>query len=190
MLVTSLYFRSIRGGDTFIVDSSDNATQNRIWDFEASDALVLKTNGTVIATIDVNTVVSGATVGDYDGDGSDDDTRISFEGTNIDLVGVTSIANNDAGEIAPPNTTPTLSLADTALSYTVGAGATQIDSAGTVSDTDGDSDWNGGTFVVQIIANSTANDTLSISGANISITGTILKYTQQTQVCNFCEGNV
>ena len=60
------------------------------------------------------------------------------------------------------NATPTISIDNAALSYTENGTAIQIDSAATLSDSDGDSDWNGGTLVAQITANNEAADELSI----------------------------
>ncbi len=164
------------GNDQFIIDSADQAVRNRIWDFSPGDSLILKTNGSTVAVVDIDSYVSGAVVGDYDGDGASDDTRITFSGTNIDLANITSIVTNGSGNIGATNHAPTISLADSNLSYTVNAAATQVDSAGTVTDSDGNTDWNGGTLSAQITANSTANDTLSLSGTSIEITGTTLKY--------------
>lgn len=60
------------------------------------------------------------------------------------------------------NSTPTLSIANTTLPYTENNAATQVDSAGTANDADGDADWNGGTLEVQITANAEAADEVSI----------------------------
>lgn len=114
------------GNDVFIVDSADNAVRNRIWDFSSGDLLVLKTNGAVIATVDVNSYVGGAVAGDYDGDGSSDDSKIVFEGINIDLVNLTSITVDDGGGIGTPNNSPTISLNNSPLAYTVGAGGFEV----------------------------------------------------------------
>ncbi len=75
------------------------------------------------------------------------------------------------------NTTPTVSTNNAALAYSEGDAATLIDSAGTVSDPDGDGDWNTGTLVAQITANNEAADQISISdtdgdGTTITISGT------------------
>jgi len=71
---------------------------------------------------------------------------------------------------APQNLTPTISIDNSTLSFVEGNSATQIDSAATVSDADGDADWNGGTLVAQITANTEAADVLSIPD---NIVGTI-----------------
>lgn len=60
------------------------------------------------------------------------------------------------------NTTPTIILNDANLDYTENESATQIDAAATVSDVDGDGDWDGGTITLQITANYEADDELSI----------------------------
>lgn len=72
---------------------------------------------------------------------------------------------------------PAISLDNVALEFEEGDGPTQIDSAGTVSDADGDSDWDGGTLVVQITANASGDDQIRISdvdgdGTAITVSGT------------------
>jgi len=57
---------------------------------------------------------------------------------------------------------PALTMANTTLSYTEGDGAMQIDDAGTLSDSDGDADWDGGTLSVQITANAEPADELLV----------------------------
>ena len=61
-----------------------------------------------------------------------------------------------------PNNTPSISIDNTILSYIENDAATQIDSSGTLTDSDGDADWNGGTLVVQITANAEAADEISM----------------------------
>ncbi len=68
------------------------------------------------------------------------------------------------------NTDPAISIDNTVLGFTEGDGVTQIDSAATLSDSDGDADWNGGTLVAQITANNEAADQLSIPD---NVVGTI-----------------
>ncbi|WP_299160791.1 Ig-like domain-containing protein [uncultured Tenacibaculum sp.] len=79
--------------------------------------------------------------------------------------------------LAVANTDPTISIDSSTLSYTEGETAKQVDASATVSDADGDADWNGGTLVAQITANNEAADELSISdtdgdGTAITISGT------------------
>ncbi len=162
---------------TFIIDSADNATQDRIWDFHGNDKLLLETNGQTVATVDVNHIVSGATTGDYGSGVANNDTQFTFGNTTVDLIGVTySLSASPNGTVNAVNHPPTISLNSTPLAYTPSASATQLDSSGSVNDPDGDSNWNGGTLVAQITSNSISQDTLSLSGTNISIDGTILKY--------------
>ncbi len=68
------------------------------------------------------------------------------------------------------NTDPTLSISDSILSYTENAAATQIDTAATASDPEGDSDWDGGKLEVQITANNEATDCITIPD---NVVGTI-----------------
>ncbi|WP_175469616.1 beta strand repeat-containing protein [Desulfoluna spongiiphila] len=72
------------------------------------------------------------------------------------------------------NTTPVISIADATLAYTENGGAVQTDSAATLSDADGDSEWNAGTLKAQVTANSEAADEVSISGTGVSVSGTDL----------------
>lgn len=60
------------------------------------------------------------------------------------------------------NTTPTIAIDNADLDYSENDAATQIDAAATLTDADGDADWNGGTLVVQITADSETADQLSI----------------------------
>ena len=60
------------------------------------------------------------------------------------------------------NAAPTISIAITTLAYTENDAVTQIDSAATLTDANGDSDWNGGTLEVQITTNNEAADEISI----------------------------
>uniref|UniRef100_UPI00249144B1 Calx-beta domain-containing protein n=1 Tax=Marinifilum flexuosum TaxID=1117708 RepID=UPI00249144B1 len=87
--------------------------------------------------------------------------------------------SNISADIGPSNNTPTISLDNSNLIYTENNAATQIDAAGTVSDSDGDADWNGGGLTVQVTANSESADEISISdtdgdGTAITISGTNL----------------
>ncbi|RDH45545.1 DUF4347 domain-containing protein [Zooshikella ganghwensis] len=85
--------------------------------------------------------------------------------------------NLKVGAEIPANATPAVSINNTNLAYTEGNAATQIDSAGTVSDSDGDAEWNGGSLSVQITGNAEAGDRISIvdsdgDGTAITISGT------------------
>ncbi|ETR71294.1 MAG: hypothetical protein OMM_02602 [Candidatus Magnetoglobus multicellularis str. Araruama] len=60
------------------------------------------------------------------------------------------------------NTTPTISIADENLSYTVNDSAIQIASTGSVNDPDGNADWDGGILSIQITGNPEATDQISI----------------------------
>ncbi|SET05566.1 protein of unknown function [Nitrosomonas marina] len=85
--------------------------------------------------------------------------------------------NLKAGTEISPNATPVISINDTNLAYTEGSAATQFDGAGTVSDADGDAEWNGGSLSAQITGNAEAGDRISIvdsdgDGTAITISGT------------------
>ncbi|KAB1155222.1 T9SS type A sorting domain-containing protein [Tenacibaculum aiptasiae] len=86
------------------------------------------------------------------------------------------VGNFTGSAIAASNTDPTISISNVVLAYTEGNTATQVDASGTVNDSDGDSDWDGGTLVAQITANAEAADEISISdtdgdGTAITISG-------------------
>ena len=87
-----------------------------------------------------------------------------------DDVGQLLIDDLILADAIPPNTTPAISINNASLVYTENAVATQIDAAATLTDADGDADWNGGTLVVQITGNNEASDQLSIVD---SVVGTI-----------------
>ena len=57
---------------------------------------------------------------------------------------------------------PSISTGTPNLNYTENMAPTQVASAATLSDSDGDSDWAGGTLVVQITTNSETSDEISI----------------------------
>ena len=163
------------GNDTFIVDSADHATRNRIWDFQGGDMLKLETNGVVVATQTIDDVVNNGVVGDYDNDGVSDDVRITFSGIPIDFINVTELVSEN-GTVSIPNQTPQLSLSETPLIYTTYGSYSYIDAAAVLNDPDGDDQWNGGALSVQISDGARNDDQLSISGADITIVGTILRY--------------
>ena len=72
------------------------------------------------------------------------------------------------------NTTPAISINNATLAHLENAAAVQIDAAATVSDADGDADWNGGSLRFQMTANQEAGDELSISDTDAdSITITV-----------------
>jgi methionine-rich copper-binding protein CopC len=87
-----------------------------------------------------------------------------------------AFATNNAGTVYgtdvmfTTNSLPSIAINDATLSYTENAAATQIDAAATLSDADGDADWNGGKLEVQITTNNEAADEISIPD---NIVGTI-----------------
>ncbi|MCF2873312.1 MULTISPECIES: T9SS type A sorting domain-containing protein [unclassified Tenacibaculum] len=100
------------------------------------------------------------------------DFNSSSEFTRVDNVSVPE----SGVKVFSANTDPSISLANTVLGYTEGDSATQIDATATVNDSDGDSDWDGGTLATQITANAEAADEISISdtdgdGTAITISG-------------------
>lgn len=86
----------------------------------------------------------------------------------------TAGANVGAGPVVSGNAAPSISIADGTLSYTEGQNLSpQLDSTATLSDADGDADWNGGTLVAQITSNANAADRILISNSeNVSLSGT------------------
>ena len=69
-----------------------------------------------------------------------------------------------------PNATPSISIDGSDLAYTENESAKQVDDAATLTDSDGDADWDGGTLTAQITSNAEAADQLSIPD---NIVGTI-----------------
>jgi riboflavin synthase len=86
---------------------------------------------------------------------------IGVDGANVDVVNAL-IDDVVIADAVPANTTPAISINNANLAYTENMAATQVDAAATLTDADGDADWNGGTLVVQITANNEASDQLSI----------------------------
>ena len=90
--------------------------------------------------------------------------------------------------------TPTISINNSTLAYTENDAATKIDASGTVSDANGDADWNGGTLEVQITANNEAADEISIPDnvvGTINTSGTtILNATTAIGTLSASEGTV
>jgi len=100
--------------------------------------------------------------------------EIKRSGTTYTIVDFVYDANGYNAALTPAgggdNAAPAIAIAGTNLSYTENAAATQIDSTATLSDPDGDADWDGGTLEVQITANNEAADEISIPD---NIVGTI-----------------
>lgn len=187
-----LSFQTSLDGDTngALIFTADNVD---VYSFELTN-LVYSTYG--------GSCLGGSVVGDVAGGGTVTET-ITWSGTgnsatltNFSGVQITRFVVNGSGcstsvyqgmgiasftvdNKTPPvaNTAPAISIDNTTLSYTENGVAIQLDSAGTVSDPDGDADWNGGSLAVQITANNEATDQISISdtdgdGTAITISGT------------------
>lgn len=107
-------------------------------------------------------------------------TRIHTTGNWNGGAGEYNMSSGSLGSdwsVGSPNTAPTLSIDNSTLAYTENDSATQIDASATISDADGDADWDGGTLVAQITANNESGDELSIDdtdgdGTAITISGT------------------
>ncbi|MHA7108989.1 Calx-beta domain-containing protein [Sunxiuqinia elliptica] len=87
----------------------------------------------------------------------------------------TSAAGTSYGQsfLCITNKLPTLSINDIPVSYTENGAATPIDGAATLTDEDGNSEWNGGSLTVQITGNNEPGDEISIfdnDGASPAIT--------------------
>ncbi|TCI85346.1 beta strand repeat-containing protein [Tenacibaculum sp. M341] len=122
---------------------------------------------TVADTSGVSASVAGSGIGVTLNISSVSNASSSFQQVVFDLV-ITGSA---------PNTDPSISINNLALSYTEGNTATQIDASATVNDADGDADWNSGTLTAQIVVNNEAADEISISdtdgdGTAITVSGT------------------
>ncbi len=102
-------------------------------------------------------------------------------GTSDRTVTVT-VTDNDSGtasdtrtiEVEAVNDLPVISVADSSLTYTENDTAVQIDSAATLSDVDGDTDWTGGSLVIQITGNAEESDTISISDTDSDSIGILV----------------
>lgn len=69
--------------------------------------------------------------------------------------------------ISAANAAPTVTTSGGATAYTEHGLATVIDSGITISDPDGDADWNDGRLIVQIAANNKTSDTLSMPTSDV-----------------------
>ncbi|AEY66539.1 S-layer homology domain-containing protein [Clostridium sp. BNL1100] len=154
------------GQNTFIVDSADNASRTVIWDLKYGDKLLLQNDGVLVSQVFSESVLEGASYGDFDGDGFDDDTRIMFNSNPIDLIdNLLSKTNNVGtnGEISPSNSAPVIDLNNNINVYNLGSGFDCWFGAGAVvNDRDGDQDWDGGKMEVKLEWNATENDQLGV----------------------------
>ncbi|MEW6992050.1 DUF4347 domain-containing protein [Colwelliaceae bacterium 6441] len=94
------------------------------------------------------------------------------DGADLNGFGIDNLIIKNTGNA---NTAPTIAIDNASLAFTENAAVTQVDSAATLTDADGDADWNGGTLVAQITANNEAGDELSIPDnvvGNINTSGT------------------
>jgi len=159
----------------------DNANLSDVFATVSSGAGVLADNGGPVETIALNPSASNPAL-----DVADiDDSFPSDAAGNTRELDFASIGNDGAkfGDLGAvelqsgPNIAPTLSLSESTLGFTEDAGAVQIDAAGTINDTDGNADWNGGTIVAQVTTGAVSTDQLSISDIDgdataITISGT------------------
>ena len=99
-----------------------------------------------------NNNVSGGQIYDCDGDGTN-----CLTDANWDLRFEMDIGPGSS------NAAPVIATTGDDVAYTENEEALQMDGTATVSDPDGDADWNTGTLTVQITANSEAADELSIN---------------------------
>ena len=153
------------GNNTFIVDSADNAVRTVIWDLKFGDKLLLKNNEELISEITTGSILDNAIYGDFDGDDLEDDTRITFNGSPIDIIDVILTSSNNVGtggEISPANSAPTINLYDGIIAYNFSSAYEPGFGSGFVNDRDGDQDWDGGTLEVQITSNANVNDRIGI----------------------------
>ncbi|MBF0326422.1 MAG: tandem-95 repeat protein [Alphaproteobacteria bacterium] len=76
--------------------------------------------------------------------------------------GTTTVTKSVNVDIASLANAPTISIANTSLSYTENGAAIQIDSAATATDPDSGNNWNGGKLEIQITSNGENADRLTI----------------------------
>ncbi len=96
----------------------------------------------------------------------------------VSLLNITQTLTSISAPTANPNSSPVITINNTILAYTENAIATQIDATATLSDADGDAQWNGGKLEVQITANSEGTDEISIPDnivGSINTNGTNLR---------------
>ena len=117
-------------------------------------------------------------VGDFNNDGKLDLAVANYDSNTV------SVLLNDSNPAAtltiadtPSNTAPTV-VAGTTTAFTEQT-PVAVTNTITVNDPDGDADWNGGTLQVQITANATADDSLTLPTANnggiwLNTTGNVL----------------
>uniref|UniRef100_UPI0035653A7E cadherin-like domain-containing protein n=1 Tax=Ancylomarina sp. TaxID=1970196 RepID=UPI0035653A7E len=115
----------------------------------------------------------------------------NLSGTNAATISFTTNDGTDDSntasvsfDITAVNDTPVISIDGSVLSYTENNAAIQIDAAATVTDPDGDADWNGGQLAIELNSYIDSSDEISvsdtdgdgiaitISGANIFANGT------------------
>ena len=142
-------------------------TDRSLFVFNSIDLWLGSQNVTVTGKLNGNTVGSVTLTANN----STFQTASFISATVVDIIEITSVNfnistsdvfDNFSYDLTLPNTPPSISINNTALAYTENALATQIDTAATLTDADGDADWNGGTLTVQITANNEAADRLSI----------------------------
>ncbi len=186
------------GGYTIIADGADVSTQilsavGRIYsgafgNLESQLTLSFSGNETFNASSlylynSYGAALSFTVTSDVGGDSVTTSSLASASGTTVDLTGFDGItklyitpsssAYWDTDNLVMDfniNSDPTISIDVSTLAFTEGDGVTQVDSAATLNDADGDADWNGGTLVAQITANNEAADQLSIPD---NVVGTI-----------------
>lgn len=106
------------GNNTFIIDSVNSSTLDRIWDFKVGDKIKLETSGEVISQASANAVLAGETFADYDGDGTADDVGFTFGGVPIQIMNnISMVFSADSnGDITVASGTPQT------LTYVAGTG--------------------------------------------------------------------
>ncbi|MCB1733939.1 MAG: DUF4347 domain-containing protein [Gammaproteobacteria bacterium] len=122
---------------------------------------------------------------DSDGNGSLDATISAFSnssGTILFKDVDASVLNGHAFTVGTStNNAPSINISDTATSYTENAvSPTHIDAGATLSDSNGDADWNGGTLAINISSGSVATDRISINdnngtGSAITVSGFVIR---------------
>ncbi|WP_417821546.1 cadherin-like domain-containing protein [Terasakiella sp.] len=123
---------------------------------------------------DGTSYLTGVVSGAFDADPTEQTSSVGQDSVHSSTSFILTVGAN--GPVA--NAAPALSVDDTATSYTELSNAVKIASTGTLSDSDGSSDWNGGTLKIQISANAEASDLLSIPDVadGINTDGTNLRY--------------
>jgi hypothetical protein len=175
-----LFARSVSG---FLTNFHGHMDDIRVWKTARSDAEISITynadSPTEYAPLTDADLVAYWTLNDTSGTTVTDSQTGNTKYNGILGTDGATFAPSTIGEVgkvsaAISNNTPVITVSNVDLTYSENDAATQIDSTATLTDADGDADWNGGTLVVQITANNEADDTLTIPDVGGAINTSVM----------------